>query len=107
MRNRGDKYWAWVDSKLHTRCHDQELANGTKIDVQVRLSPTGVIQVFIGVYAKSGMMLFEEYRDGCDAKTITQALLWGMGRARSLATGTATAGHWIAAANDEPDFDSE
>lgn len=107
MRNRGDKYWAWADCKLHTRCHDQELANGTKVDVQVRLSRTRVTQVFIGVYAKSGMMLFEEYHDGCGAKTITQALLWGMGRARSLATGTATAGHWSAAANDKLGSDSE
>jgi len=42
MRNRGPIYWNWSDVQLETRTHEEELDNGTKIDVQTRISRTGV-----------------------------------------------------------------
>lgn len=51
MRIRGDVFWDWADPVLHHRIHDEELDDGTTIDVQVRLSRTGQTQMFIGVYA--------------------------------------------------------
>jgi len=54
MRIRGDVFWDWADPVLHHRSHDEELDDGTTIDVQVRLSRTGQTQMFIGVYAGSG-----------------------------------------------------
>lgn len=90
MRDRGDKYRTWADGKHQSRGHEEELGNGTEIDIQVRLSPMLVTQVFIGVYAKGGRRLFEEIHDGSDA-TLAQALRWVVGRARVLATGASTA----------------
>ena len=40
MRIREETYWDWADSQLHSRSHDEELSDGTSIDVQVRLSRT-------------------------------------------------------------------
>ena len=73
MRIRGEIFWKWADPVLHHRSHDEELDDGTTIDVQVRLSRTGQTQMFIGVYARSG-------------ESMTRALAWGVGRARRLAT---------------------
>lgn len=60
MKIRGEVFWAWADPTLHHRSHDECLDDGTQIDVQVRLSRTGNTQMFIGVYAPSGMALHEE-----------------------------------------------
>lgn len=86
MRQRGDQYWAWADPALHCRTHDETLDDGTTIDVQVRLSSAGITQMFIGVYASSGVGLFEEICVSRPGESMTRALAWGVGRARRLAT---------------------
>ncbi|WP_236066310.1 hypothetical protein [Pseudomonas palmensis] len=85
MRNRGEQFWAWADPQLHTRTHDETLHGGTTIDVQVRLSRTGSTQMFIGVYAASGMAIIEEAYDSRPQESMTRALAWGVGRARRIA----------------------
>jgi hypothetical protein len=64
------------------------LSDGTQIDVQVRLSRKAKTQLFISGYTKEGQRLFEEYYQALDSMTMTRALVWGVGRARELATGT-------------------
>lgn len=85
MRQRGERYWEWADPARHCRTHDETLDNGTTIDVQVRLSSAGSTQMFIGVYASSGMSLFEEICDSHPGESMTRALAWGVGRARRVA----------------------
>ncbi|MFT0516297.1 MULTISPECIES: hypothetical protein [Pseudomonas] len=87
MRIRGDVFWNWAEPTLHHRTHDEALDNGTTIDVQVRLSRTGNTQMFIGVYASTGMALHEEAFDSRPGESMTRALAWGVGRARHLAAG--------------------
>ncbi|PAM81825.1 MULTISPECIES: hypothetical protein [unclassified Pseudomonas] len=89
MRQRGERYWSWADPSLHCRTHDETLDDGTIIDVQVRLSSAGSTQMFIGVYASSGMHIFEEIRECRLGESMTRALAWGVGRARRVATETA------------------
>ena len=86
MRIREETYWAWTDSQLHSRSHDEELSDGTSIDVQVRLSRTGATQMFLGVYGRRGKALFEEYYPSCPGETMSRALVRGVDRARALAT---------------------
>ena len=86
MRIRGDAFWNWADPTLHHRTHDETLGDGTTIDVQVRLSRTGDTQMLIGVYARSGMVLYEEAVDSRPGKSMTRALAWEVGRARRIAT---------------------
>lgn len=86
MRIRGDIFWNWADPTLHHRNHDETLDDGTTMDVQVRLSRTGNTQMFIGVYAGTGMVLHEEAFDTRPGESMTRALAWGVGRARCLAT---------------------
>lgn len=86
MRIREETYWAWADSQLHSRSHDEELSDGTSIDVQVRLSRTGATQMFLGVYWRRGKALFEEYYPSCPGETMSRALVRGVDRARALAT---------------------
>ncbi|WP_426811599.1 hypothetical protein ABOC32_13455 [Pseudomonas sp. WOUb67] len=88
MRMRGHVYWAWADPTLHHRIHGETLDDGTCIDVQVRLSRTGTTQMFIGVYASSGMALHEEAFDSRPGESMTRGLAWGVGRARRVATDT-------------------
>lgn len=85
MRIRGDVFWAWADPTLHHRTHDETLSDGTFIDVQVRLSRTGTTQMFIGVYASSGMAIYEEAFDSRPGESMTRAMTWGVGRARKIA----------------------
>lgn len=91
MRIRGEVFWEWADPTLHHRTHDETLSDGTYIDVQVRLSRTGTTQMFIGVYASSGMALHEEAFDSRPGESMTRALAWGVGRARRIATEGLTA----------------
>ncbi|AIL61106.1 hypothetical protein [Pseudomonas alkylphenolica] len=84
MRYRGEKFWAWADPTLHHRCHDEILDDGTTIDVQVRLSRTGDTQLFIGVYALGGTLLMEEAYYSRPHQSMSRALAWGVGRARSF-----------------------
>lgn len=86
MRVRGDVFWEWADPVLHHRTHDEELDDGTTIDVQVRLSRTGQTQMFIGVYAGCGMALHEEAFNSRPGESMAGALAWGVDRARRLAT---------------------
>lgn len=88
MRNRGDKYWVWADASLYHRYHDEVLADGTLIDVQVRLSRTGETQLFIGVYGNGGMLIVEEAYSSRPGETMTTAQAWGVERARSFASGS-------------------
>lgn len=86
MRRRGQGYWKWADPQLHCRAHDETLDDGSIIDVQVRLSRTGSTQLFIGVYAPSGMAILEEAFDSRPGESMTTAMAWGVGRARRVAT---------------------
>ncbi|WP_230379998.1 hypothetical protein [Pseudomonas putida] len=85
MRRRGSVYWGWADVNLHHRVHEEVLADGTYIDVQVRLSRTGSTQLFIGIYASGGLPILEEAFDARPGESMTRALAWGVGRARSIA----------------------
>ncbi|WP_223538738.1 MULTISPECIES: hypothetical protein [unclassified Pseudomonas] len=85
MRIRGSAFWAWADPTLYTRTHSEELDDGTHFDVQVRLSTAGTTQLFIGVYAATGMALYEEAVNCRPSESMTRALAWGVGKARRLA----------------------
>lgn len=85
MRARGPIYWSWANSSLHSRCHAEAYVDGVSIDVEVRLSTEGLTQLFIGVYASEGMALLEEVYDTRSEETMTQALAWGVVRARTTA----------------------
>ncbi|MFI8557981.1 hypothetical protein [Pseudomonas putida] len=87
MRVREKTYWQWADAQLHSRCHDEALSDGTTFDVQVRLSRLGATQLFIGLYAPDGKALVEEYYRDRPGETMTRAMVWGVDRARALATG--------------------
>ena len=87
MRIREETYWKWADAQLHSRSHDEQLSDGTSIDVQVRLSRTGATQLFLGLYTRQGKALVEEYYDSRPGETMTRAMVWGVDRARALATG--------------------
>lgn len=85
MRMRSNVYWTWVDPTRHHQVHEETLCDGTRIDVQVRLSRTGCTQMFLGVYARSGMSLFEEAFEARPGESMTRALAWGVVRARRKA----------------------
>ncbi|MFD2644845.1 hypothetical protein [Pseudomonas japonica] len=87
MRIREEKYWEWADAMLHSRSHDEVLSDGTSIDVQVRLSRTGATQLFLGVYARQGKALLEEYYPARPSESMSRALAWGVDRARALVFG--------------------
>ncbi|MBK5003714.1 hypothetical protein [Pseudomonas sp. S32] len=87
MRVREQTYWRWADAHLHSRCHDEALSDGTTLDVQVRLSRLGATQLFLGLYARDGRALVEEYYPARPGETMTRALVWGVDRARAMATG--------------------
>ncbi|WP_409289954.1 hypothetical protein [Pseudomonas sp. KCJK8927] len=86
MRISGDVFWKWANPTLHHRSHDETLDDGTTMDIQVRLSRTGNTQLFIGVYAGTGMALHEEAFASRPGKSMTRALACGVGHARCLAT---------------------
>ncbi|MER2298948.1 MULTISPECIES: hypothetical protein [Pseudomonas] len=87
MRVRDETYWQWADAQLHCRSHDEVLSDGTSLDIQVRLSRLGATQLFLGLYARDGRSLHEEYYPTRPGETMTRALVWGVDRARALATG--------------------
>lgn len=55
--------------------------------MQVRLSRLGATQLFLGLYAGDGRALLEEYYPALPGETMTRALVWGVDRARAMATG--------------------
>lgn len=87
MRVREQTYREWADARLHSRCHDEVLSDGTILDIQVRLSRLGATQLFLGLYAGNGKALVEEYYPTRPGETMTRALVWGVERARALAIG--------------------
>jgi hypothetical protein len=87
MRNRGPVYWNWNDAQLNTTAHEEELDNGTKIDVRARISRSGGTQMFIGVYLLDGRILSEEAYDCAPGESTTRALVMGTQKARAVATG--------------------
>lgn len=85
MRHRGAVFWAWADPSLQHHFHEEMLANGARLDVQVRLSRTGDTQLFIGIYERSGLARIEEAYTKRPGETVTRAMVWGAGRGRALA----------------------
>jgi len=85
--SQGRDLLAVADTQLHSRCHDEALSDGTTLDVQVRLSRLGATQLFLGLYGQDGRALLEEYYPARPGETMTRALVWGVDRARALATG--------------------
>lgn len=86
MRERGQTYWDWADAQLHCRTHTEILESGLTIDVQVRLSRVGATQLFIGLYRKDGSRFKEEAYGTRPGQSMTTALLWGVARAREIAS---------------------
>jgi hypothetical protein len=84
MRTRGQKYWDWARNDVHVRDHDERLLDGTLINVQVRHCAELATQLFIGVYCARGVMLFEEAYSSRPGETMTQAIAWGVDRAKEL-----------------------
>ncbi|MFA7895675.1 hypothetical protein [Pseudomonas putida] len=86
MRMRGSVFWSWADPTLHHRVHEETLIDRTSINVQVRLSRKGLVQLFIGVYAPGGMPVYEEAFDDRPKESMSRALAWGVMRAREVAS---------------------
>ncbi len=89
MRRRGGGYWEWADCQLANQRHAESLSDGSEIEVLVRLSRDGLTQVFIGIYACNGQMLCEECHKDCGSKTRSEAMEWGVERARQLVVAAA------------------
>ena len=85
MRHRGTVFWAWADPSLQHHSHEEMLADGARLNVQVRLSRTGDTQLFIGIYERSGLARVEEAYAKRPGETVTRAMVWGTGRGRALA----------------------
>lgn len=86
MRIRGEVFWEWADPQLHCRTHEERLGDGTLLDVQVRLSRVGTTQLFLGIYSVDGTMIQEEGYDSRPGESMTKAMVWGVQRARRLAS---------------------
>lgn len=84
MRTRGSIYWGWADPEIHFRNKDERLSDGTLLNVQVRTSKAGDVQLFLGVYGEAGTMLLEEAFDSRPGETMTQAMSWGFERAKEF-----------------------
>jgi len=72
MRIRGSVFWSWADPTLHHRAHEETLSDKTSINVQVRLSRKGLVQLFIGVYAPGGVPGYEEAFDDRPQESMSQ-----------------------------------
>jgi len=70
---------------LKHHSHEQELAGGARLDIQVRLSRTGDTQLFIGIYERSGLARIEEAYAKRPGETTTRAMAWAASRGRELA----------------------
>lgn len=84
MRIRGSVYWCWADPEIHFRNIDERLPDGTMLNVQVRTSRAGDVQLFLGVYGQQGTMLFEEAFNSRPSETMTQAMAWGVERVKEF-----------------------
>ncbi|HEN8704458.1 TPA: hypothetical protein U8209_000876 [Pseudomonas putida] len=85
MKRRGKTYRNWCDPILHHQTHEEELDNGTCLEVQTRLSRTGATQLFIGVYRADGTVLCERAYAQRAGESMSRALVWGVGYARRVA----------------------
>lgn len=90
MRTRGAVYWDWADPTLHVRSVDERLPDGTLLNVLVRMSTSGDVQLFVGVYTVAGVMLFEEAFYERPGETMTRAMEWGLKRAKEQAPNLTT-----------------
>lgn len=86
LKQRQAVFWQWADCRLHNRCVDDVTCDGSQLDIQVRMSRQGVVQLFIGIYSKTGSMVIEEYYPERSDESMTLALKWGEDRARTLST---------------------
>ena len=77
MRHRGAVFWAWADPSLQHHSHEEMLVDGSRLNVQVRLSRTGDTQLFIGIYERSGLAGIEEAYAKRPGETVTRAMVWG------------------------------
>lgn len=84
MRMRGSAYYQCADCRLLNISHIEEYGSAKCIDVVVRLSRTGVTQVFWGVYDFCGTRLYEEYNEALLGHNITQGTNWGLTRAKAF-----------------------
>ncbi|UDI95282.1 MULTISPECIES: hypothetical protein [unclassified Pseudomonas] len=84
MRTRGSVYWGWANPEIHFRNKDEILPDGKLVNVQVRTSKTGDVQLFLGVYGQAGTMLLEEGFDSRPGETMTGAMEWGFERAKEF-----------------------
>lgn len=82
MRKRGEAFWEWADPSLHARSYDERAPNGMQLNVLVRMSTSGKVQLFVGVYTVRGMMFFEEAFYDRPGETMTKAMEWGIKRAK-------------------------
>ncbi|WP_085717728.1 hypothetical protein [Pseudomonas sp. B28(2017)] len=85
IKQRQRVFWDWADCQLHSRSQGVVCGNGIQVDVQVRTSREGTVQLFIGGYEPNGLMVFEEYYKERSGETMTVALNWGCARAERLA----------------------
>lgn len=90
MRHRGEVFWTWADPGLQHHSHEEVLEDGARLDIQARLSRTGDVQLFIGIYEPSGLARLEEAYSKRPGETVTRALAWGAGRGRELARSDST-----------------
>nr|WP_256592102.1 hypothetical protein [Pseudomonas sp. CC120222-01a] len=72
--------------------HEEVLADGARLDVQVRLSRTGDAQLFTGIYGRSGLARIGEAYAKRPGETTVRAMLWGAGRGRLLKSAQRSAG---------------
>lgn len=61
-----------------------QTAEGLQLDVRVRTSRQGIVQVFVGVYLSTGAMIVEEYYPNHSGDGLGLALIWGEERARHI-----------------------
>jgi hypothetical protein len=85
IKQRQRVFWDWADCQLHSRSQDGVFGDKIQVDVQVRMSRSGTVQLFVGGYAENGVMIFEEYYKERAGETMTVALNWGVARAERLA----------------------
>ena len=61
MRHRGAQFWLWLNKRLPVKTYEDVLGDGRQIEVQARITPQGMTQVFIGIYAANGSSICEEF----------------------------------------------
>jgi hypothetical protein len=83
MRRQGI-FWEWADCMLISQNRTVQTAEGLQLDVRIRTSRQGIVQVFIGVYLSTGEMIVEEYYPNHLDHDQGLALVWREERARQI-----------------------